>query len=216
MAAVRPSRFAGCWSCVGAVLVLLGGGLGAQLVDRVLAVVSSTPITLSDVNTANTFGLVAPASGASDPVQSTLDQLIERQLQLVEVNRYGPAEPEAAAIDARLAEIRQRFPTDAAYSKALADTGTTEREIRATIRDLLRIDGYLQQRFGGNYQPGDAELTRYYQAHEADFTRGGSLASFESVREEVRRRVIAERMNTLIRSWITDLRRRSEVTVLPK
>jgi hypothetical protein len=198
------------------IALLLGVGLSAQLIDRVLAVVSGTPITLSDVNTANTFSLVSQTAGTSDPVQSTLDQLIERQLQLVEVNRYGPPEPAATAIDARLADVRKRFPTDAAFTKALDETGSTERQIRATIRDLLRIESYLQQRFGGNYEPGDAELTRYYQAHQADFTRSGSLASFETVRDDVRRRVIAERMSALMRSWIADLRRRSEVTVLPR
>lgn len=199
-----------------AIVVAFGVTAGAQLLDRVLAVVSGTPITLSDVNTANTFGLVTPTPGANDPVQPALDQLIERQLQLVEVNRYVPPEPEASAIDARMAEVRKRFANDAAFAKALDETGTTERQIRATIRDLLRIASYLQQRFGGNYQPGDVELTRYYQAHQADFTRSGTLAPFESVREDVRRRVIDERMTGLIGSWITDLRRRSEVTVLPR
>jgi hypothetical protein len=198
------------------VALVVGTALHAQVIDRVLAVVSGTPITLSDVNAANVFGLVVPAPGTNDAVQSMLDQLIERQLQLVEVNRYLPAEPAAAAIDARLAAIRKKFQDEAAFAKALAETGTSERQIRATIRDLLRIESYLQQRFGGNYQPGDAELTRYYQAHQPDFTRSGALAPFESVREEVRQRVIADRMNALVRSWIADLRRRSEVTVLPK
>jgi parvulin-like peptidyl-prolyl isomerase len=197
-------------------LTVVGATLDAQLIDRVLAVVSGAPITLSDVNAAMTFGLVTPTPGASDPIQSALDQLIDRQLQLVEVNRYGPAEPAAAAIDAQLAAIRQRFSTEAAFTTALTQTGITERQLRAAIRDSLRIDSYLEQRFGGNYQPGDAELTRYYRAHEADFTRNGTLAPFETVREEVRRHVIAERTSGLLRNWVSDLRRRNEVTILPK
>lgn len=196
--------------------VLFGSTLQAQLIDRVLAVVSNSPITLSDVNIATTFGIVTPAAGSSDPVQSALDQLIDRVLQLIEVNRYVPPEPESAQIEAQLRAIRARFPNDAAFTTALTQTGASERQLRSAVRDTLRIEGYLQQRFGGNYQPGDSELTRYYNAHEADFTRNGALAPFESVRDEVRKRVIAERMTTLLRNWVADLRRRSEVTILPK
>jgi hypothetical protein len=197
-------------------IALFSVTLSAQLIDRVLAVVAGTPITLSDVNAALTFGFVSETPGTSDPIPSALDRLIERQLQLAEVNRYVPAEPTTEAIDARLATIRARFANEAAFTAALAQTGTTERHLRAAIRDSLRIDTYLQERFGGNYQPGDAELTRYYRAHEADFTRSGGLAPFETVREEVKRRVIAERLDALVRNWITDLRRRSEITILPK
>ena len=64
---------------------------GAQVIDRVLAVVGGEPITLSDVMAAERFGFVPAPDAGGDRVQSGMNALIERQLQLIEVNRYVPA-----------------------------------------------------------------------------------------------------------------------------
>jgi parvulin-like peptidyl-prolyl isomerase len=198
-----------------AMLAVLCAAAQAQLIDRVLAVVAATPITLSDVTAAIRFGLVpSAAAGSSEDV--ALNTLIDRQLQLVEVNRYVPAEPSPAQIDAQLAQIRARFDSPTAFDRALVDTGLTLDQLRANVRDTIRIQSYIQQRFGGNYEPAEDELGRYYRAHEADFMSNGALAPFDRVRQDVRRRLVAERTDTLVRSWIADLRRRSDVTVLPK
>jgi hypothetical protein len=207
-----------CISVVTALALSIGSTvmIGAQLIDRVLAVVGGTPITLLDVDAAMKLGTVPQPTGTDDPVQAALNVLIERQLELLEVNRYVPPEPEAPAIDTRLAEMRARFQSPSAFAAALQATGVTETQLRATVRDMLRIESYLQQRFGTNYQPGDAEMTRYYRTHEADFTRNGTLMPLESVRDDLRKLVAAERTDTLVRNWLADLRRRSEVTILPR
>ena len=199
-----------------AVLLLTCGTARAQWLDRVLAVVGGRPITLSDVTAARRFGLVEEADGTGDAQQAALNALIERQLQLVEVNRYLPPEPAASEIDARAAQIRSRFPSEAAFDAAVQETGVSPAELRARVRDTLRIEGYLRQRFGASSQPGDEEILRYYRAHEADFTSGGVLHPYAAVREEVRRRVINERMDSFVRDWIAGLRRRADVTLLPK
>ncbi len=72
---------------------------GAQIIDRVLAVVGGEPITLSDVTAAERFGLVPAPDAGGDRVQSGMNALIERQLQLIEVNRYVPPEPRDSEID---------------------------------------------------------------------------------------------------------------------
>jgi hypothetical protein len=196
--------------------IIEGSAIGAQIIDRVLAVVDGEPITLSDVTAAARFGLVPEAAGTDDRTQAQLNALIERQLQLVEVNRYVPPEPAAADIDAKVAEIRARFATPAAFDAALVETGLTAAQLRARVRDTLRIDSYLHQRFGAAYQPGEDEMLRYYRAHEADFTQTGSVRPFEAVRDQVRQRLVKERTESLVRDWIAGLRRRGDVTILPK
>ena len=89
-----------------ALLITFAGPLRAQIIDRVLAVVVAEPITLSDVTAAMRFGFVPDAPGGQDRVRAALDALIERRLQLIEVNRYLPPEPPAAEVDARLAPIQ--------------------------------------------------------------------------------------------------------------
>jgi hypothetical protein len=68
----------------------------------VLAVVGGGElITLSDVMASMRFGLVQGVPADRDRVRATLDLLIERQLQLIEADRYPPPEPPDAAIEAR-------------------------------------------------------------------------------------------------------------------
>ena len=189
---------------------------GAQIIDRVLAVVVGEPITLSDVTAALRLGLVPTTESAGDRDQAALNILIERQLQLIEVNRYVPPEPTDTEIDARLAQLRARFDSQAAFERAMKDTGVTPVLLRARLRDDLRIETYLHQRFGGSYQPGEEEVVRYYRSHESEFIRNGVLRPYGDVREEARTRLVDDRTASLVRDWIAGLRRRTDVTVLPK
>jgi hypothetical protein len=216
MAARGTGRSLRIFAAAAALLMVASAAIGAQIIDRVLAVVGGEPITLSDVTAAERFGLIPEASGADDRAQAALSALIERQLQLIEVNRYVPPEPPDPDVDAKLAEIRARFATPAAFDAALVETGVSAAQLRARVRDTLRIDGYLHQRFGAAYQPGEDEMQRYYRAHEADFSQGGAVRPFDAVRDEVRRRLVEERTATLVRDWIAGLRRRGDVTILPK
>jgi hypothetical protein len=188
----------------------------AQIIDRVLAVVSAEPITLSDVNAAMRLGFVPPSAGAKDPIAAALNALIEHRLQLIEVNRYVPPEPTAAAIEARATDLATRLGGPSALTAALSETGVTEEQLRARIRDVLRIESYHQQRFGGGSVPAEDEIVRYYRAHEADFVRNGVLRPYNEVRAEALARLVRERTAALVRDWIDGLRRRADVTVLPR
>jgi hypothetical protein len=112
------------------VVSLTGASLGAQIIDRVLAVVAGAPITLSDVNAVMRLGLVPDAAGKADGVPPALNALIERQLQLIEVNRYAPPEPSAADIDERIARIRSRFDSQTVFESAMQDLGLTPAQLR--------------------------------------------------------------------------------------
>ncbi len=121
--------------------------LGAETLERVLAVVGRQVITLTDVIAARDFGLVIVASDAADPIRAALTQLIDRELMLAEVERYAPPEPSADAIAEGLRIVRQRFADDAAFQAALARSGIDEDHLRDTLRQNLRITAYLSQRF---------------------------------------------------------------------
>lgn len=133
--------------CLGCVLPLIAGGAArAELIDRVLAVVNGDLITLSDVRGARELGLVAPGS-AADPVRAVLSQLIDRALELDEVDRYQPPEPPGDAVDREVQAVRSRFPSPAAFDAALTHAGMDLQRLRETVRDNLRIRAYVEQRF---------------------------------------------------------------------
>jgi hypothetical protein len=126
------------------------GGAQAQMLDRILAVVDGAPITQSDVNAAIQLGLVP--IGGGDPVSATIDALVERRLMLGEVDRYAPPDPPDAEITRHVDDIRRRAGDR--FEAILAQVGLTEDQLRREVRDDLRIQTYLQQRFGIT-QPSD-------------------------------------------------------------
>ena len=202
---------------LGVVALLIAAGMHlpvrAEIIDRVLAVVDNSIVTQSDVLAALRLGLEKPAPGG-DPVAAVLDHLVERRLTLIEVDRYAPPEPSAAEIDLRVQHVKLSFPSAAAMDAVLRETGLDEPQLRRRLRDDLRIQSYLQQRFGSVVQPSEEQVLDYYRAHPDQFSRNGVLRPFDETHDEVRQAVVAERRAALIRDWVTGLRRRANVNVL--
>ena len=187
--------------------------LRAEIIDRILATVGGALILQTDAVAAARLGLVElPAQG--DRLQWTLDRLIERRLMLIEVDRYAPPEPDRALLDERMQQLDQRIGSGERLDAILRETGLSLEQLRLYVRDDLRIEAYVGQRFGTAFRPSEEDLVAYYRSHEADFTRNGTLLSFSQVRDEVRGALIAERQAAAVREWMSGLRRRTEVNVL--
>jgi hypothetical protein len=181
----------------------------ADIIDRLLAVVDGTPITQSDAFGAIRLGLVA-VPGGPDPVPEALERLIERRLMLVEVDRYAPPDPAESDVDRALEGVRTRVGP-AALEVILAQTGSGPEQLRRFLRDDLRIQAYLQQRFGA-IQPTESDVAQYYRDHAAEF--GGR--SLQQVHDQVAAALTKERRDAVIRDWVAGLRRRANITVLPQ
>jgi hypothetical protein len=192
--------------------LLFSASTHAEIIDRILAVVNGALIMQSDVKIAVRLGL-APQSTAPDAVAVPLDALIERRLVLEEVDRYAPPEPAETDIDRRLAEVRNR--AGSAFDSILRDSGISVEQLRRQMRDDLRIDAYLVQRFGG-MQPSEDEIQRYYRDHQPAFTRNGAVRPLDEVRDVVRAELIANQRAGMIKDWIAGLRRRATINVLPR
>lgn len=141
-------------------LGLLGARIGAETIDRVLAVVSGQLITLTDVIAARDLGLQS-ADGAADPVRAVLTKLIDRELVLVEVDRYAPQEPTVEAVDRELLRVRARFASPAALDAALARSGIDEQHLRETLRQDLRVASYMDQRFTASEDRRQAAIVEW-------------------------------------------------------
>ena len=79
-----------------------------QLLDRVLARVDTNPITLTDVQAALALGIVQVDSG--DPVAEGTQRMIDRQLELTEVQRFPPPEPSPAGMSSMNFQSLRRLP----------------------------------------------------------------------------------------------------------
>lgn len=182
-----------------------------ELIERTLALVGGQPITLGDARAATAFGLIA-AERPSEQISVLTGLLVDRELILREVQRYAPPAPSQSAIDARVDEIRKRFPDAAAFARALDLHGFTEVRLRAWVRDDLRTEAYLAQRFASASLPTDAEISAAFARARAEFDQSGT--TFEQATPILRERLIAARRSELISDWLSDLRRRTDVVIL--
>lgn len=185
-----------------------------ELLDRTLALVGGQPITLSDARAAIALGLVDVDRSAADPVPGVARELVDRELILREVQRYAPPAPGEGTVDARIAEIRARFADAAAFTRALDIHGFTAVRLRTWVRDDLRAQAYLEQRFASASLPSDAEIAQGYSRARAEFDQRG--LTFEQAAPIVRDRLIASRRSELIADWLSDLRRRTDVVLVPQ
>ena len=182
-----------------------------QLLDRVVARVSGYAITLSDVKAALALGLVDVPPEAGE--QAVIERLVDRQLVLAEVARFAPPEPPAEAVAREVAAMTMR--TGGRLRSIMETAGLDEGRLRDIARDTLRIDAYLNQRFGPTVQLTEEEVLQYYRMHPDEFTRDGRLMPFAEADDLARDRASAERRTATVAQWMRDLRARAEI-VMPR
>ena len=164
----------------------VASGSAQRLLDRVLARVDGAPVTLTDVQAALGLGLIRVPAGIGSGSRRT-QQMIDRQLELVEVQRFPPPEPDRASV------TREIDPPEDECRRAAAGVDAVDGSERGSASTTLRATtcasrGYLDQRFGTAVQVSDEEVTAYYRTHEAEFTRGGDVVPFEEVEPAARQR----------------------------
>lgn len=133
------------------VTLLAGAQAPPEVIDRTLALVSGRTVTLSDARTALALGLVEGRTVDAAVVQ----RMVDRELMLLEAERYHPPEPAPDRVDATLEAITGRIGGPAALSRILAAGGFSAERIRAWVRDDFRIEAYLQQRFAADERRQD-------------------------------------------------------------
>jgi len=211
VAVVRGSVWRIAWLVFANFMLWLSAPTAQQLLDRVLARVDGAPITLTDVQAAIGLGIVQAGSG--DAIAEGTQQMIDRQLELTEVQRFPPPEPSPDAVARET--VRLTMNAGPRLPMLMQTTGLTEQRITDMARDNLRIAGYLDQRFGTTVQVSEDEVAAYYLTHEAEFTKGGVTVPYEDAEPVARQRVSSERRRAIVTQWLRDLRSRADVAVNP-
>ena len=194
--------------CAAGCLLLAGGAAAQELLDRVLARIGASAVTLTDVQAAVGLGLVEARPG-EDPSVVGLEGVIDRRLLLAEVARFPPPAPPAAEVAEEVSAMKARAGDR--LGALMTRTGPDERRLREMARDTLRIRAYIAQRFGTSAQVRDEDVRAYYDRHPEQFRRRGALTPFEQAEPEVRERASEERLRDTIDAWIADLRMRAEI-----
>jgi peptidyl-prolyl cis-trans isomerase SurA len=189
----------------------------AVLQDRVLAVVDEDPILASDVERVIRLGLEQPNPGEADERfrRRVLDALIDQRLQFHEIDRFNFEQVPVDEIQKRVAEIRARFPDEAAFQKALKEVGLDPKGLRQLVARQLLVLTYVDERLGARVFVGPDDITRYFRETLTPemAKQGRQPPPLEEVREDIRETLKQQKMTQEMASWTQELRKKADIVV---
>lgn len=187
-------------------LILLAAPVAAQEglrivdVDRVVAVVASKPILMSEVlervNLARAQGLQVPrdSAGQMAVARQILGQLVDEEVLIAVANEYKLTVPEqdvSAQVDQGVQRVRSQFQTEAEFREALRREGfgTPEeyrrRSIEQAQRDQLQTKALDTLRALGRLAPVNVTEREVQEAFERFKTQLGTRPAMVSFRQIV-------------------------------
>ncbi|HVR41311.1 MAG TPA: hypothetical protein VMU84_19610 [Thermoanaerobaculia bacterium] len=188
----------------------------AVTADRIAAVIDRQVLTVSEITQMVELRFFPHLASTDDAHRrEVLDALIAQALRFRDVERFGAQDIPKDSIEARLIDIRKRFPSDAEFNTALARTELTPDELQALVKRQLQVEAYIQERFAPLIYISNDEVEAYYrdtwttQRKE----RGLAMPPLDQVREEIRTLLKSTRLQGEIDKWTSQLRERANVDV---
>jgi peptidyl-prolyl cis-trans isomerase C len=109
-----------------------------------------------------------PADQRDRILRGVLDELVAYRL-LVQESRTRNTSVPATEIDARIAQIRQQFPTQEAFTQALQTRGMTEQKLRADIQEDMVVAKLIEGQLGPISAVTPAQLNDFYSKNPEQF-----------------------------------------------
>ncbi|MGD2069026.1 MAG: peptidylprolyl isomerase [Gemmatimonadota bacterium] len=163
-------------------------GNDSTLVDRVVALVGDSVITMTEVIAEYR---VAQQSGQEVTPRRVLDELVNVQLMLQAAARDSTLEVPTDELDERVEDaveqVRGRFPDDRTYQQALEQQGLTPQEYRQQLRERIRVE-QLQQMFIRKHLAStpavavtEEEMRDFYEARRTTLQERPELLTLQQV-----------------------------------
>lgn len=161
-------------------LFFLVPAFGAEVLERILAVVNDEIITEQDLDVVmapvlaqfrTTYTGPAFAEKAKLARQELLDKLIEERLVLSEAKKKKVIvkDPE---VDDMMTEVRNKFPNREVYLKAIGDQGLTEKKLWNRFHDQLMTQKLVGYEVKSRVTVSPGEVSEYYKTHPEQFSQG--------------------------------------------
>jgi parvulin-like peptidyl-prolyl isomerase len=182
--------------------------------DAIIAIVNDDVITLKDLRQfmASIASQLRVENKSREEIQQImadyeqkgLDKLIEDKLVLAAANEKG-IEVRDDIVDKRIQEIKDRYPSEDYFIKALNTEGMTVGDLRQKLLDQLKVKYEIDMEVRDKIFVNPQDVTAYYNDHLKDFNRKPSVnlqsifVSFEkhnkqeaqSLSDEARSRLLA-------------------------
>ena len=161
-----------------AFVALLATACGSEVLSPSAATVNGDEITTEDVREASeafektkAFDQLAQQSGESGArrvfQQGYLSQLIRRRVLRPKAEEMG-IEVDDEDVEERLEQIKQDFPSEEEFEKAVADQGLTDAELDQLVRDQI-LEERLRAEVTKETGADEDEVRAYYEENRANY-----------------------------------------------
>jgi len=149
---------------------------GAEVIDRVVAIINDDIITLSELNAATALATDGIDEADGKDAESTtglkkdvLESLVERRLVKQAADRAG-IDVSEIEIDNAVEEVsKQNKMTHEALLVALANSGLTYKEYREQLREQIREVKFVNNQFRSRISIQPEEVEDYYRQNIEEF-----------------------------------------------
>ncbi|MBI5237198.1 MAG: peptidyl-prolyl cis-trans isomerase [Deltaproteobacteria bacterium] len=157
-------------------LILTPGRAGAEVVDRIVAIINDSVITLSELNAATAIALdkfdledKKDSKKMIEVKSKILDTLIEQKLVKQASDKAG-IDISEREIDNAVEDIkRQNNLTQETLLLALAQSGLTMREYRDQLKEQIRQVKFINKEFRSKISILPEDIDDYYKSHRDEF-----------------------------------------------
>ncbi|HAG50856.1 MAG TPA: hypothetical protein DHU69_06220 [Deltaproteobacteria bacterium] len=151
----------------------LASVVNAEIIDKVIAVVNDSVITLSELNSAIAdIGIIKGDSKEKQIVETKsriLDQLIEKKLVELAATKAGISVSEKE-IDNAVEDVKkQNNISHEELLRALAKNGLTLKAYREQLKEQVRQVKFINRQFRSNIKLADEDVEAYYKLNQDKF-----------------------------------------------
>lgn len=187
-----------------------------QILDRVVAVVDSQLISLSDLEfearvlLVDRGGLAAASAVLDDAtLKSALDTSIAQRLQIAEADRLQAYPQDEQALLQRVQSFEEKMGGRKALQKFLQAQDADVSRLQEVLGRAQRAEKILDSRIRLRAQVSEADVRREFEQHPDRYA-----ASFDLARGPIRERLTREKYGVLAQQELTSLRAAANVRLV--
>jgi peptidyl-prolyl cis-trans isomerase SurA len=202
-------------------LALLWMTCGAEVVDRIIAVVNGHLVTWSDLDEQMRFealengrslGQLGEADRRAAFQHLVQDRILRDQMQ-------GTAPATASEVEARIDELRATWheeKDETRWAATLNRYGLSAAELRALAANQVEVLRFMEFRVRPLVRVSDEEVEEYYTNTlvQQVVSQGKTPEPLEQVADKIRQLLVEQKTNREMEKWLDNLKAQSRVQIL--
>lgn len=185
-----------------------------EVMDRIVAVVNDSIITLTDLKIADAFGLYKyEFEGKADSLLSSILERMVNQKVVIEATRENIS-VEKAELKAELERVSEGLGSEK-FQKRLNEFGLGLEELEGYLKEKIMYQKAISRRFGQEVILSLEEIETYYSEvySPAQEERGLEPRPMTEILGEIEMTLKQEKMKRQIAEWINNLRKQADVEI---